>query len=1821
MVRFLQRSFVVLQGIVFTLQPMLVHANAVVIDAAAPVNQQASLISAPNGVPLIDIAQPNSQGLSHNKYLRFDVEQQGLILNNSLNVERSQLGGMLNGNFNFSGQAADLILNEVTGSNRSSLEGLIEVHGKSAGVILANPHGITCNGCGFINTPRATFSTGVPNLVNGQLDSLNVNQGDVLIEGLGLNGSNIDYFDIVSRSAVINAQLHSKNLNIITGRNDVNYTTRGIAAKADDGSTKPSFAISSSALGGMYGERITLLGTEAGVGVNLTGVASTSVGDMNMTADGTINLQNVSAKRDLILSSVTGDVHINADATVSAERDVDIVADVTTVNNGGSIAAANDLHIKSRELHNLYGLIVSGKNQTLEGKTAGTKSELLENKSGSLLTIDGDISIRTELLQNKNPAVINIRTETTDQHHAYTQGRPPTVPHYSDLDYGASYGISATAYANMYSSTLKRFVFLPHPNEVQRIMEAHGLTSWGADDWKTYYNTEAGGYDAANGGAYDLKKWSLVVGESDWFTTSTYVVRVTRDVVDGITGENQLARIQSSGTGNIFINADTLENESSVISSAQNLSLNGTTLNNTGKTLQFTYLIMLHATIPIRARINSQGWAPDHSFHFYIPCARPVPCTETVGTVAGVIAAGGTLSGSLSGTVTNLSTPATDQDLPEFAQSSAVDIKLQEARDLYQQSALELVSPDLFEDAPVDSNFLLETRFAFIDVSQFFGSDYFLSGLNDYTPDNTIKRLGDAYFDTQLVSQLVLQQTQQRYLFANVSNDIEQMKQLLDQGIATANALSLSPGISLSPAQQNALTQDIVWYESVEVNGEKVLVPKLYLTSNRATLSSQSGAVISAGKVTLNVGENLTNSGVIRAAETLDISAVQDINNQGGRIQSGADLNLTSVLGSIRNENTTKRLQHNDKNFREYETSQGEIIAGNNLNIRAAYNIENIGADISATGDASLQAGNDILFLARKRDNASYVEHSKGYFESTGSKHDLSNITVGGNLEAVATRDILLQAIDVTAGNDIQLQAGNDISLVDAQDRTHSKSEHKSSSFFSSKHSITEHETVTSRGTKLKAGGDVLINVEKTAGGLDFNEAAREVTIVGSDIEAGQDILVYAGDSISVSHGVDYQYHHEETTKSGFFGLSNSYRSKTTQEQRQRQAEVGSGNDIHIKAKNNVVLLAPKLRAGGDVDIESEQGSVTIGTAKDTDYSHEEYSSQGLFTWEFGNEGHLDETISHAEITATGDVRITAADGITVELKKHGNLEASIESLSQLPEFAWMADLRQRDDIDWNTLDEQHDYWQQHESGIGGPGITFLTIAISIASGGITSGFFADLAADIGIASATGTAAFEAGLNTLIQKAGLSLINNGGNIGAVFEELISTDNLLAIATASITAGLLEGAGVANHDFSKGFLAPDAILKNLQNQILEATIRSGVNTVVTGTDFTDSLKSNLRFAAASVIGAQLSQEIGKALDHSETRAFQLIAHAAVGCVSGQISSGQCGAGATGAFAGEAAALAYRNSLADDMQDLINNNPSEEQINAKLFEWQTNGVDIARLAGGLAALISGADAEGVGVGSNAGGTSTANNIVILIPLLYAAAAFSSGYYGTLSAKQVVTGLISNDPLGQALYNASPEVVLKAISHVGEGVRLVVTYVDEATGKTVSGAWNDLSKPTQNRLIGGVGLVAVAIPSVKFLKKVGTGKRLPNVNGSNIQRVDASKANVGYIRPPHDPTKPIYDFDADGTTQYVRVFNEGPKSRKVGQWMMRKEDIKGLTPAQIQDKFDLPELPTRIVDVTPPAGIKIRTGTVNSGNFGGSGGGIQFEVLGRYYEYLVC
>ena len=215
----------------------------------------------PNVAPLVNIARPNAAGVSNNQYSKFNVSSAGAVLNNGIAGQSSHsqvLGTTISGNPSLS-TAAKVILNQVVaGGSASTLAGALEVAGSRADVVLANPYGITCAGCGFINTLRVTLTTGVPTFgANGGLTGFNVAQGMVAITGNGLDGSQSDILDLVARSVQAYGQINAQSLGIYTGSNTYDYAARMVTATSPVGAA-PSLALDSSVLGGMYANRIHL---------------------------------------------------------------------------------------------------------------------------------------------------------------------------------------------------------------------------------------------------------------------------------------------------------------------------------------------------------------------------------------------------------------------------------------------------------------------------------------------------------------------------------------------------------------------------------------------------------------------------------------------------------------------------------------------------------------------------------------------------------------------------------------------------------------------------------------------------------------------------------------------------------------------------------------------------------------------------------------------------------------------------------------------------------------------------------------------------------------------------------------------------------------------------------------------------------------------------------------------------------------------------------------------------------------------------------------------------------------------------------------------------------------------------------------------------------------------------------------------------------------------------------------------------------------------------------------------------------------------------
>ncbi|WP_369935200.1 hemagglutinin repeat-containing protein [Xanthomonas tesorieronis] len=272
---------------------------AQVVPVANPGGQQPGQQAAANGVPVVDIVAPNARGVSHNRYSRFDVGANGLILNNSANISKTELGGYIAGNDNLKNSgAATLILNEVT-SSASRLQGYTEIAGAKAQLVIANPNGISCDGCGFLNAARVTLATGTPQLgSDGALNGFGITGGVLSIGSNGLDAYNVDRLDLLSRQLSVDGSVWAKDLLASTGAQRIGYDGMLLELLPGNDGAAPSIGIDVAYLGGMYADRIRLIATEAGVGVVSRGTLAAQSGSLQIDSAGQLSLSGTTVARD-----------------------------------------------------------------------------------------------------------------------------------------------------------------------------------------------------------------------------------------------------------------------------------------------------------------------------------------------------------------------------------------------------------------------------------------------------------------------------------------------------------------------------------------------------------------------------------------------------------------------------------------------------------------------------------------------------------------------------------------------------------------------------------------------------------------------------------------------------------------------------------------------------------------------------------------------------------------------------------------------------------------------------------------------------------------------------------------------------------------------------------------------------------------------------------------------------------------------------------------------------------------------------------------------------------------------------------------------------------------------------------------------------------------------------------------------------------------------------------------------------------------------------------------------------------------------------------
>ena len=1171
--------------------PFAYAANPIEVDTNAPHERQATVGQAGNGITLVNVAGPSAGGVSRNNYTNFNVPQNGVILNNSYQMANTKLGGYVPGNPNMMRGSANVIVNEVTSHNPTEMKGFIEVAGRKASVVVANPNGITVDGGGFINTDRAVLTTGKTEYDSkGNLNSYRVEQGRISINGNGLNAKDANSLQILTEATNVNAGVWANTIETRTGKNRVDANTLD-TQKIGDSS---NIGLDVSAIGGMYANSITMKGTNTGLGVNIKGVVSSTQAS-SITSDGKIIVDGgVTSNGNTTLAGQSIAIHNNG----VVQGDVSTtVNSKETVNNSGLINSGNTTTIKAKSIDNHEGGRIYGDTVAIDAKTVinHTNSEIEQryHKAGKDLE-----KAKNDLDAEWNADITKYKTKTELEAHrqrikeltkTYDEAQEKVTATKKELDTHKSGVIAGRNHVDINIDTInntgKGFIY---SGGTMDLTAKEGIHNTGAtiksekaikiDAPIVENNNVALGVKRVSDGitknpdklkvtdphhklegqVFDKSEFPYADDKSGYGTPHVKPVKTAEDEAynkEMDKDENRVHKFTIIRSETEHTHKEVTNDDPGVISSGGDVVTTGILHNDNSK-------VISGGTVQTKGQIeNISDSISDKSFitgttqesktirkrksHGVRHKRRRVWEQEVYMTPTII--------------ETNVKPIGTVKEHAEDTLSKSTIAKVNDSLDPYGLGGgkgkeshtidgLSLPTEALYQIHPdITANALIETDSAFTNRKNFLSSQYMIDALaND--PERRLKRLGDGFYEQQLINEQIVSATGKQYLEGYTDNEAE-YKTLLEAGIAFGKAFKLAPGIALSKEQMEAITTDMVWLETktVVVDGkvQQVLYPKVYLAKQPAKSVDAMGGIISGKAIVSNTNTDILNQGIM-AADTivLGANAVQNAGRIDGRnvtIKTSQDVintgnihgNKQVTINAGRDINVgthIDKLEHHDIVGRQGTIGVGKkgdlvLSAKRDVNLKGAivHTGENSKATIEAGQNINLTTGS----LSAKKD----MTVNSDNYNRTDRRTELGTaILSDSNVTLRAGNDVNIRNGIVNSEHGLtSVEAGNDVTITNG--KSYSRDEYglkyKEKSLLSRTTNIirTDHEHTGVLSSTI--GGDT-INVK----------ANRNVSVTGSNILGTKDVSVSAGNDVRTDSGEEtqrddvYQY----SKKSGLMG-------------------------------------------------------------------------------------------------------------------------------------------------------------------------------------------------------------------------------------------------------------------------------------------------------------------------------------------------------------------------------------------------------------------------------------------------------------------------------------------------------------------------------------------------------------------------------------------------------------------------------------------------------------------------------------------------------------
>lgn len=1255
--------------------PFAYAANPIEVDKNAPHERQATVGQAANGITLVNVAGPSAGGVSRNDYTNFNVPQNGVILNNSYQMANTKLGGYVPGNANMMRGSANVIVNEVTSHNPTEMKGFIEVAGRKASVVVANPNGITVDGGGFINTDRAVLTTGKTEYDSkGNLNSYRVEQGRVSINGNGLNAKDANSLQILTEATNVNAGVWANTIETRTGKNTIEANTLDTQKIGDSSNVGLDVA----AIGGMYANSITMKGTNTGLGVNVKGVVSSTQAS-SITSDGKIIVDggvtsngNTTLAGQSIAIHNSGVVQGDVSTTVNSQD---------TLNNSGLINSGNTTAIKAKSVDNHEGGRIYGDTVAIDANTVinHTNSEIEQryHKAGKDLE-----KAKNDLDAEWNADITKYKTKTELEAHrqrikeltkTYDEAQENVTAIKKELDTHKSGVIAGRNHVDINTDTInntgKGFIY---SGGTMDLTAKQGISNTGATikavksielDTPVVNNENVAlgvkrisdgitknpdklkvthPHHKLEGQVFDKSEFPYADYKSGYGTPHVKPVKTAEDEAynkEMDKRENRVNEFTIIRTETEHTHKEVTNDDPGVISSGGDVVTTGILHNDNSKVISGGTVHAKGSIQNISDSISDKTFITGTTQESY---TTKVDKSHHIGRKKKRRKWRSEVYMTPTITETNLKPIGTVQEHAEDTLSKAIIARVNDSLDPYGLGGgkgkeshtidgLSLPTEALYQIHPdITANALIETDSAFTNRKNFLSSQYMIDALaND--PERRLKRLGDGFYEQQLINDQIVSATGKQYLEGYTDNEAE-YKALLEAGIAFGKAFKLAPGIALSKEQMESITTDMVWLETktvvVEGKAQQVLYPKVYLAKQHVKSVDAMGGIISGKAIVSNTNADILNQGIMTAdtivlgahdvqntgridGRKVNIKASQDVINRGNihgdkqvTINAGRDINVGAHVD---------RLEHHD-----IVSRQGTIgVAKDGDLVLSAKRDVNLKGAIVHTGDnskATIEAGQNINLTTETLSSKKNMTVNSDNYNRTDRRTELGTaILSDSHVNLHAGNDVNIRSGIVNSEHGVtSVEAGNDVNITNGN--SYSRDEYglkyKEKSLLSRTTNIirTDHEHTGILSSTI--GGDT-INVK----------ANNNVSVTGSNILGTKDVSVSAGNDVRTDSGEEtqrddvYQY----SKKSGLMGAGIGFTigSKKVTDTLEGNSKInvntliGSANGkISIDANNKAHLTSTDII--GKDDIEVSASDITLDGKHDTVASkqvHEEKQS------------------------------------------------------------------------------------------------------------------------------------------------------------------------------------------------------------------------------------------------------------------------------------------------------------------------------------------------------------------------------------------------------------------------------------------------------------------------------------------------------------------------------------------------------------------------------------------------------------------------------------